>query len=126
LRAKNSIEDMKEIPMVAVPIPRTGEQTQLRSIGSAAPAPQDWTHLIAAGTLIAGGALLVSGRKKSGLAVAIAGTALALLDEPEMVRSWWRSLPGVLSQAQEFLDKVEDYMGEAAEQGHRLQSVFRR
>ena len=112
--------------MVAVPIPRTGESTQLRSIGSAAPVQQDWTHLIAAGTLSAGGALLVSGRKKSGLAVAIAGTALALLDEPEMVRSWWRSLPGVLSQAQEFLDKVEDYMGEAAEQGHRLQNVFRR
>ncbi|HEY9127420.1 MAG TPA: hypothetical protein VIM62_09860 [Acidobacteriaceae bacterium] len=111
--------------MVAVPIPRT-EPTQLRPVGSAAPAQQDWTHLIAAGTLIAGGALLVSGRKKSGLAVAIAGTALALLDEPEMLQSWWRSMPGILSNAQQFLDKVEDYMGAAAEQGHRIQNAFRR
>ena len=122
--------------MVAVPISRTGEPRQLPAVGSAAPARQapapqdparqDWTHLIAAGTLIAGGALLVSGRKKSGLAVAIAGTALALLDEPEMIESWWKSLPGVLSNAQGFLDKVEEYMATASEQGHRLQSVFRR
>ncbi|HTJ31161.1 MAG TPA: hypothetical protein VL346_11705 [Acidobacteriaceae bacterium] len=112
--------------MVAVPIPRTGEPAQLRPVGSAAPVQQDWTHLIAAGTLMAGGALLVSGRKKSGLAVAIAGTAIALLDEPEMLQSWWHSLPGMLSNAQQFLDKVEEYMGAAAEQGHRIQSAFRR
>jgi len=112
--------------MTAVPLPRTGEPTQLLPVGPKTPAQQDWTHLIAAGTLIAGGALLVSGRKKTGLAVAIAGTAIALLDEPEMVQSWWRSMPGVLSNAQVFLDKVEQYMGAAAEQGHRLQGVFRR
>lgn len=112
--------------MTIVPLPRTGESTQLRTVGSTPSAQQDWTHLIAAGTLIAGGALLVSGRKKSGLAVAIAGTAIALLDEPEMLQSWWRSMPGILSNAQGFLDKVEEYMGAAAEQGHRLQSVFRR
>lgn len=109
--------------MAAVPISGT---TSLRTVSTKSPSQQDWTHLIAAGTLIAGGALLVSGRKKSGIAVAIAGTAIALLDEPEMLQSWWRSMPGVLSNAQHFLDKVEEYMGAAAEQGQRLQSVFRR
>jgi hypothetical protein len=113
--------------MVAVPIPRTSQPTQLRSLGSGAPAKQqDWTHLLAAGTVVAGGALMVAGHKKAGLAVAAAGTALALLDEPAVIESWWKNLPGYLAEAQAFLDKVEEYLQEASVQGHRIQSILRR
>jgi hypothetical protein len=113
--------------MVAVPIPRTGEPIQMRSLGSGAPAKQqDWTRLLAAGTVIAGGALMVTGHKKIGLTVAAAGTALALLDEPAMVESWWKNVPDYLTQAQKFLDEIEGYIQEATEQGHRIQSILRR
>jgi hypothetical protein len=115
--------------MVAVPIPRSGQATQLRSLSSGAPATQpkqDWTHLVAAGTVVAGGALMVFGHKKAGLAVAAAGTALALLEEPEVLDRWWKSLPAYLAEAQGFLDKIEGYLDEVSAQGHRIQSILRR
>lgn len=115
--------------MVAVPIPRTGP-TQLPSVGSAAPASpaasSDWTHYLAAGAVVAGGALMIAGHKKAGVAVAAAGTAFALLEEPAVIESWWKNLPSYLAQAQTFLDEVENYLQEAATQGQRIQSVFRR
>ena len=112
--------------MVAVPIPRSSEPAQIRALTSASPAKQDWTHLLAAGAVVAGGVLLVSGHKKAGIAAAAAGTALALLDEPGLVESWWKSLPGYLADAQVFLDKVEGYVQDVSEQGHRIQSMLRR
>jgi hypothetical protein len=131
--------------MVAVPIPRSGASSQARypqefasyseiPAGSASfPAPvqqaaksPDWTSLLAAGTLLVGGALMVTGHRRAGLAVAATGTALALLEEQEIVAEWWKNLPGYLSEAQHFLDKVEGYLEEATIQGQRLQGILRR
>jgi hypothetical protein len=85
----------------------------------------DWVQLLAAGTIVAGGALMVAGSRKAGLAVAVGGTALALLEEQDTVAAWWRSLPEYLHRAQDFLDQVEGYMVEASAQGRRLQGIFR-
>jgi hypothetical protein len=130
--------------MVAVPIPRSGASSQARfpqpaspysavPAGSAsfpAPAPQasspDWTHYVAAGTLIAGGVLMVAGHKRTGMAVATAGAALALVEEQETIKNWWKNLPGYLDNAQRFLDRIEGYLEEAAVQGQRLQGILRR
>jgi hypothetical protein len=130
--------------MVAVPIPRSGQSRYPQSIaassevppaGSASfPAPAlappavspDITHYVAAGTLLAGGALIASGHRRAGLAVAVAGTAIALLEEQEAVKQWWKNLPGYLSDAQDFLDKIEGYLQEATVQGQRLQGILRR
>jgi hypothetical protein len=130
--------------MVAVPIPRSGASSQpvhpqghgvyaAVPAGSAslpAPAPRaespDWTHYIAAGTLLAGGALIATGRRRAGIAVATAGTALALLEEQEAVKAWWKNLPGYLNDAQHFLDKIEEYLKEASVQGQRIQSILRK
>ena len=86
----------------------------------------DWTHFLAAGTVLAGGILIASGRRRAGLTVAAAGTSLALAQEQESVKLWWRRLPGLLDQAQHFLDRAEDFLKEATEQGHRLQGILRR
>lgn len=131
--------------MVAVPIPRSGTSSQSRhpqafatysdvpAAGSAslpAPAPQpetpDWTHYLAAGTLLAGGALMVTGHRRAGTAMAAAGTALALIEEREAVKTWWEKLPGYLNEAQHLLDKIEDYLNEASIQGQRIQSILRK
>src|ERR1022692_2351790 len=97
--------------MVAVPIARSGYSTpssqHFPAAGSAslpAPAqgkPTDWTHLVAAGTVVAGGAMMVAGHRKAGLAVAAMGTVLALLEEPEAVETWWKNLPRYLNGAQD-------------------------
>jgi hypothetical protein len=117
--------------MVAVPISQSF--TQVPAAGSASfPAPSsassspDWTHYIAAATLVAGGVLMVTGHKRAGMAVAAAGTALALVEEQEAIKSWWKNLPGYLNDAQEFLDKVECYLQEATIQGERIQGILRR
>lgn len=123
--------------MVSVPIDRSGYPTPYSQSspagGSAAlSAPRqaaqqtEWTQLVAAGTVVAGGALMVAGHKKAGLAVAALGTVLALLDEPEAVETWWRNLPKYLDGAQEMLGKVEHYLDEATVQGQRLKSVLNR
>jgi len=69
---------------------------------------------------------MLTGHKKAGLAVAATGTAIALLEEQDAVKTWWKNLPGYLREAQVVLDKVEGYMEEAAVQGHKLQSILRR
>ena len=115
--------------MVAVPISRP---MPLSEVPAAHPAPiaeassHELTTWMAAGAVVAGGALMVTGHRKAGLAVAVAGTALALLEEQELVSDWWKSLPTYLSQAQDFLDKVEHYLEEASVQGKRIQAILRR
>ena len=124
--------------MVPVPIPPPGQSSQIRypqsgmsttsalSTSQTPTTSQDLTNIVAAGTLIAGGALIVAGHKRAGLALAAAGTALALLEEQEAIQIWWKNLPGYLREAQLFLDKVEGYMNAAATQGHKLQNILRR
>ena len=130
--------------MVAVPIPRSGTSSTSRfppgtspygevpagSTSLPAPAPQaqspNWTQYLAAGTLLAGGTLLVTGHRRAGVAVAAAGTALALLEEQEAVKEWWKNLPGYLNDAQHFLGRIEDYLKEASVQGQRIQNILRK
>lgn len=85
-----------------------------------------WTRSVAAGSLIAGAVLLLTGRRKSGLAVAAAGAAVALLENPEMVREAWNAMPRLLTSGQDFLSRVEDFVAELEKQGIRLRKVVGR
>jgi hypothetical protein len=114
--------------MVAVPIPPTGPYAPSRKLSSGAEKSdaQDWTKYVAAGTLLAGGALMLAGNRRAGLVVAAAGTVLALMDEQPLVESWWKNLPGYLREAEGLIDKVEGYIEDASAQGHKIQSMLRR
>jgi len=101
-------------------------ETRLPGPASAAWQSPDWTHYVAAGTVIAGGALIATGHRRAGMAIAATGAAMALLEEQEAVKSWWKNVPAFLAEAQVFLDKVDGYVKEAAVQGARLQSILRR
>ena len=88
----------------------TPRSAHLRSTVNSLP----WTRIAAAGALIASGGLLLSGRRKAGLLTAATGASLALLDQQETVKEWWRDLPAyignvqsVLRQAQETIEEVE-------------------
>jgi hypothetical protein len=96
--------------------PATGE-----SVGGAC---DDWLLYTAAGTLTAGGVLLVTGQRKAGLAVAAAGVVLAMLDQQETVKACWDALPGYLTEIQSILARVQGTIDEVAEQGAKLRSAL--
>lgn len=82
-----------------------------------------WTRSVAAGSLLVGAILLITGRRKSGLAVVAAGAAVALLENPEAVRDFWDQVPRLLRSSQDFLVRVEDFMEELNKQGIRLRKA---
>ena len=119
--------------MVTLPISRSSASKEARTpkvlsgnAGSQQDKPLDWTHLLVAGSLVAGGVMILGGRRRAGVAIAAAGTALALLEDQEIVVSWWRKLPNFMARAQDFLDRVEHYAEQASAQGHRIQDILRR
>jgi hypothetical protein len=86
----------------------------------------DWKHFLAAGTVVAGAALIASGRRRAGLTVTAIGTAMALVEEQESLKVWWKRAPAFLDQAQTFLDRADAYLKEATVQGRRLQGILRK
>jgi hypothetical protein len=107
--------------------PASGAERRLAPVShSPAQLPVDWAQLLIAGTLVAGGAMIVTGHRRAGTAVAAAGAALALIEEQDVIVEWWKKLPEFLGQAQGLLDRVEHYVEEASTQGSRIQSILRR
>lgn len=82
-----------------------------------------WTRGVAAGSLLVGAILLITGRRKSALALAAAGAAVALLENPEAVRDFWEQMPRLLRSSQDFLVRIEDFMDELNKQGVRLRKA---
>ncbi|WP_158751193.1 hypothetical protein [Acidobacterium sp. S8] len=81
-----------------------------------------WQRTVAAGSLVAGALLFLSGHRKAALGVAAAGATVGLLEHPEAARELWESLPGYLRKGQDVLVRVEDFVNEVARQGNKLRS----
>lgn len=80
----------------------------------------------ATGSLVAAGALLIAGRRKGALLAAIAGAALAAIDDPEGAKQLWNNIPDYLHRSQDFLVRLEDMLGEVQTQGEKFKQVFQR
>jgi hypothetical protein len=83
-----------------------------------------WTRTVAAGSFVVGALLLISGRRKSALAVSAAGAAVALLENPEIVREAWDAMPRVIRSGQDFLVRIEDFVEELNKQGQNIRKVL--
>jgi hypothetical protein len=83
-----------------------------------------WTRAVAATSLIASAYLLVTGRRKSALAVAAGGAAVALLEKPEALRDFWNGVPGYLRSAKDMLVRVEEFVEDIAERGDKLRKTL--
>lgn len=83
-----------------------------------------WTRSVAAGSLIVGAILLVTGRRRSGLVVAAAGATVALLENPKAIKDAWDSMPRVMRASQDFLVRVEDFVDQLNKQGIRIRKVL--
>jgi len=85
-----------------------------------------WTRSLAAGTLLASAVLLVLGRRKAAIAVAAAGGAVALIEDPDTVRKFWNDIPDYVKAGQRLLARVEGLVEQAGEQGQRFKDLLRR
>ena len=98
--------------MAAVMILRRKGEAQMTS--SEESKPVDWVNVAAGSALVVGGLLFLSEKRRAGMAVAAAGSALAVLGQQETVRSWWTQFPTVIDQVQEIVGKIQHKMSELA------------
>ncbi len=84
----------------------------------------DWMGMAVGGTFLAGALLLLSGKKKAGLAVSAGAMALTLLDQQESIREWWHMLPKYLDDAQRLLDQAQHTIEDLAAKRDKLRSMF--
>ena len=83
-----------------------------------------WTRAVAAGSLVASAILLFTGRRKSALAIAAGGAAVALLEKPEVVQEIWKGIPGYIHSAKDMLVRVEEFVEDVAAKGEKLRKTI--
>ena len=110
--------------MVVVPL--AGMETELdhQRLNAGKIDTRYWVRVAAAGSLAASGVLLMAGKRRAGLAVAAAGTALVVMDQQETVRHWWNRMPGYLDEVQSILTRVQGAVDELSVQGERLRTIL--
>ena len=86
----------------------------------------NWLGYAAAGTLVAGGLLLLSGNRRAGLVAAAAGAALTMLDQKETVCALWNALPGYIDKVQGVLGQAQETVAELSAQQDRLRQILAR
>jgi hypothetical protein len=86
----------------------------------------DWMGITVGSTFLVGSLLLLSGKKRAGLVVTAAATALTLLDQQETIREWWNTLPQYLDEAQRLLDQAQSTVDDLAAKRERLRAMFNR
>jgi hypothetical protein len=84
---------------------------------------KNWVRTVAAGSLVTGAVLLATGKRKAGLAVAVAGTVFALVEDPAGVKKAWNNLPDYLDNGHTLLGRLEKFVGELTAQGEKLREV---
>jgi len=68
--------------------------------------------------------LLLAGQRRAGLVAAASGTALALLDQKETLRSWWNLLPGFIDDVQRVLGQVQGGVEDIAAKRETLRQIL--
>jgi hypothetical protein len=83
----------------------------------------NWVRTVAAGSLVTGAVLLASGKRKAGLAVAVAGTIFALAEDPEGIKKAWNNIPDYLDNGHSLLSRFEKFVTEVTAQGEKFRTV---
>lgn len=84
----------------------------------------DLVKIAAGGALVAGGILLLTGNRRAGIAVSVAGAALTLLGEQETVRSWWEQIPDYVGHLENMVNRVKNSMEEITVTRDNLRQVL--
>ncbi len=112
--------------MVVVPLARGEYRSSEASLQTREDAGDsvNWIRYAAAGTLAAGGALLVSGHRRIGLIAALSGAALALIDQQDAVINCWNRLPEFLDDLQGTLSKTQAAVEDISIQSQKLRQAL--
>jgi hypothetical protein len=111
--------------MVVVPLSHAANEFEPQACAPEADST-NWALIASGGTLVAAGLLLLTGRPRAGILAAATGTALAMLDQQQTVRSWWILLPGYIDGVQRLLNQVQDTVQQVAEKREQLHRVLAR
>jgi hypothetical protein len=76
--------------------------------------------------MVAGAVLMITGKRRTALAVATAGAAVTLLERPEAAQELWAKLPGYIRQGQDFLVRAEGVIEKLGEQAARFRDAASR
>lgn len=108
--------------MSAVPLPNYPEdrtETCAESIKK-----QDWMRIGAGSTLLTGSILLLKGKHKAGLLLTVTGTALAMLDNQEIVAEWWEAIPQYLDKAQHMIEQAQHTIDDLSAKRDKVMAIF--
>jgi len=86
----------------------------------------DWVGITAGGTFLAGGLLLLSGKKKAGMAVTAGAMALTAFDQQETIKEWWHTLPKYLDDVERLLGRAQNAIEDLSAKRDKLRSMFNR
>ncbi len=109
--------------MVVVPLSKPEDDSPTQP-GTQESDSMNWIGFAAGGTLVAGGLLMLIGERRAGLVAAASGTALAMLDQPETLQTWWEALPSYIDQAQRVISRVQDTVTEVAAKREDLRRIL--
>jgi hypothetical protein len=111
--------------MVVVPLPQP--ENEITPMPRARKArPINWVRMAAGGSLVASGLLLLNGRPRAGLAAAMSGTALTMLDQQELLNAWWNAIPGYIDELQGMLSQVQNTVEALSAQREQLHRILSR
>jgi len=108
--------------MVVVPLSKTRRNAS--EIPASTADSRRLVRMAAAGALVAGGVLLIAGKRRAGLVTALSGAALAMIDQREAVSKCWNALPGYIGAVQGVLGRVQAAVEDLSAQGEKLHRVL--
>ncbi len=111
--------------MVVLPLPKYETEIKLEP-GTEQTDSLNWAGYAAGGALVAGGLLLLTGRRRAGTIAATAGVALALLDQQDTLNSWWQALPVYINQVQWTISQVQDSVNSMAAKREAVRRILGR
>lgn len=111
--------------MVVVPLPNPVSSAHAAP-GAAKTASSYWLRIAAGSSLVAGGILLLNGKHRAGLLATVTGTALAMLDQQEVVQAWWLALPSLIDDAERMLGQVDGVVQSLDQQREKLRTLVRK
>ena len=110
--------------MVVVPLTKSASNAGVSCANEAK--SMSWVRIAAAGTLAASGVLLVAGKRRAGLVMALSGAALAMIDQREAVSRHWNALSGYLGAIESVAGRAQAAVEEISGQGEKLRRVLSR
>jgi hypothetical protein len=111
--------------MVVVPLSQSAKENGV-TVRAHASETANWTRVAAAGAIVAGGLLLLTGWRRAGLITAASGTIVTLLDQKDTVRTWWTHVPGFIEDFQRMLAHVESTVQDIDSKRETLRQILSR